>query len=398
MPIEGAAEFAEGSSGELPGVEAVDPHTVRIRLNRSYPSFLEVLAMDGVKIVPRHVLETAGEEAFARSPVGTGPFRFEAWAPEGIRLVANRDYFGPPPYLDRVELLFFGEAEADVGVERFLRGELDVVEPGSRHLETLERLPATRVRRYQELSVSFLGLQCTAAPLDDVRVRQAIAHALDRKAFVAAAPSTRREAVGLLPPGLWGYSPQPKALPHDPARAEALLLEAGHPRGVDLPVLSLMIPENSPAAKQLSEGIAADLDRIGLAVSVESLSWGELGDRIDRRVGHMFLMAWIADLPDPDALLRSLFESGGSANYFAFRDPRTEELLGRGAAEDSPDLRARIYRDLERRILGLAPIVPLYHTLGIVATRESVHGFEPGPLGIANVGLERVWIDPRGRS
>ncbi len=398
LHIEGAPEYARGDVEGLAGVEAVDPRTVRIRLSEAHPSFLEALAMDGVRIVPRHVLDEVGEDAFGRNPVGTGPFRFEAWTPRGIRLVANRDYFGAAPYLAAVNLMFFEPTEPDMGVRRFLDGKLDVVQPGDAWLDRLTGHPATRIRRYQELSLSFLGLQCGTPPLDDALVRRAIAHAIDRAAFLAESSATRREAVGLLPPGLWGYSPSRKALPFDRGRARQLLLEAGHPGGSGLPPLELLIPVNSMAAGRLAEQVATDLGEIGVRVEKVPLSWAELSRRTDAHEGHMFLMAWIADLPDPETLLRTLFESGGSANYFAFHDERIDRLLQSGAREMSPVLRAEIYREAERRILELAPIVPLYHTLGVVATRKSVHGFEPGPLGVANVSLERVWIAPRGRS
>lgn len=397
MPIEGAADFAAGRSAQLPGVEAVGAHTVRIRLSHPYPSFLEVLAMDGVRIVPEHVVRTVGDEQFGRSPVGTGPFRFDSWTAHGLRLVANRDYFGSRPYLDAVNILFFEDDERDLGLGRFLADELDALQPGTEQLRPLRGHAGTRISKYQELSLSFLGLQCSSPPLDDARVRQAIAHAIDREAFIRQAPVTRRRAVGLLPPGLWGYSPSTKTLAHDRGRARQLLLEAGHAGGAGMPEIPLLIPANSAAANDLSARIAADLAAVGIRVRVVSLPWGELSRRTMEHEAPMFLMAWIADLPDPDTLLRTLFEPGGSANYFDFVDPETEGLLERGAAEMNQVLRAEIYRQIERRILEQAPIVPLYHTLGVVAVREAVHGFEPGPLGVANVNLERVWIEPRGR-
>lgn len=397
VPIDGATEFAEGRSPDLPGVEAIDPLTVRIRLNRPYPSFLEVLAMDGVRIVPEHVVAEVGDEQFGRSPVGTGPFRFDAWTARGLRLVANRGYFGAKPHLRAVNLLFFEDDERDLGLERYLTGELDALQPGTDQLEGLQGRADTRISKYQELSLSFLGMQCSSTPLDDPLVRRAIAHAIDRDVFIRQAPATRRRAVGLLPPGLWGYSPSQKSLEHDRGRARQLLLEAGHAGGVGLSEIPLLTPANSVAARDLAERIQADLAEVGIRIRVVPVSWGELSRRTVEHEAPMFLMAWIADLPDPDTLLRTLFEPGGSANYFAFDDRETADLLERGAGEMNQVRRADVYRQIERRILEQAPIVPLYHTLGVVAARSTVHGFEPGPLGVANVNLERVWIEPRGR-
>jgi len=101
-------------------------------------------------------------------------------------------------------------------------------------------------------------------------------------------------------------------------------------------------------------------------------------------------------MTDPDAFLRSLFEPGGSGNYFGHLSEETERLLELGTQETNPVERARIYRELERHILSEAPLVPLYHPVGIIAVRENVEGLNPTPLGVAKVDLEKVWFRPQG--
>jgi ABC-type transport system substrate-binding protein len=395
--IEGAMAYARGETDELPGVSADDDRTVTIRLTRPYPSFLQVLAMDGLRVVPAHVMERIGEEEFGRNPIGTGPFRLADWTDDRLELTANTDYYCCAPWLDAVELHFFHEGDNDGGVGRYDRRELDVLEIQSGELERLSREPGTRIYHYQELSLAFLGLLTTSPPLDNVRVRQAIAHAIDRERFIEQAPQTRRAAVGILPPGLWGYSPSRKALPFDRGRARQLLLEAGVPGGQGLPPIHMLIPASSQAGEQVAEQIRRDLAEVGIRLEVQKVGWPELATRTDERTAQAFLLAWIADLTDPDSFLRTLFEAGGAANFFAFGDARTDELLERGAREVNPVHRAKIYREVERRILEQVPLVPLYHTRGTLAMRQHLRGFEPGPLGIANVDLERVWLDPRAQ-
>jgi len=392
--IEGAPAYFAGRSRSLPGIAALDERRVEIRLSRPYLSFLEVLAMDDLRIVPRAALAAKGEAAFRRSPVGTGPFCFGSWTGTELRLRANTDYFGGAPYVDEVAILFPRADEHDSGNARFRRGETEIVEPTSDTLPALSRDPDVEVHRYQDLSLSFLGMNAAIPPLTDDRVRRAIALAIDRKAFAAFSTATRREAQGILPPGLPGYSPSPKALPYDPAAARALLAAAGYPGGRGLKPLRLFTAQSeSSAVTKSADKLASDLAAVGIVLDVRRVPWQELITRIDDHNAPLFQLGWVADLPDPDAFLRTLFEPGGSANFFDFFDREIGAALEQGASETNPIERARIYRELEKQVLEKAPLVPLFHSMGMLASRRAVHGLKPGPMGIAALDLEHVWID-----
>ena len=341
--VSGASAFSTGRSRDLPGVQARDPQTVEIHLDRPYLSFLEVLAMDDLRVVPKHILETRSEAAFRAAPIGTGPFRFTAWTRESLRLTANPDYFGGAPYVDEVVIHFPGPSERDGGNARFLAGETEIVEPSSDALPTLLKDPGVELHRYQDLSLSFMGLNTGVPFLSDVRVRRAIAMAIDRKAIAAAAPSNRRDSQGILPPGLPGYSPTPKALPFDPEQARRLLAEAGYPGGRGAPPIEFYSAQASgTAAAKTNAILKRSLESIGLRLVIHDVTWAELIARIEDNDAPAFQLGWVADLPDPDAFLRTLFEPGGSANYFSFLDQETAAALDRGASETNPFERASL--------------------------------------------------------
>lgn len=390
--IEGAEDFAAGRADTLPGVTAVDEGKVRIQLARPYPCFLEVLAMDGLRVVPEHVVLSVTAAAFGRSPVGTGPFRVRRWDDHQLVLDRNDDYWGEPAWIDGVELAFPGD-DPRSDTDRLLAGEVDVAEVREGDLERLSG-PQTRVLRFQELSVAFLGLLTRTPPLDDVRIRQAIAFAIDREALVADAPLLRRQAVGILPPGLPGYSPDLKALPHDPSRSRALLALAGKPGGRGLPPIDLYTSGSSAAATRVLEAIRRDLAAVGIRLEVHVIPWAEMSTRIQEQTAPAFMLGWVADLADPDAFLRALFQSGVISNLFAFEDARADALLDQGARELHPVRRVHLYREAERRILQLAPLIPLYHSSGLLATHRRLRGFEPGPMGLSAIELRRVWLEP----
>lgn len=390
--VQGALEYSTGRRSDLPGIVADGPYTVRIELDRPYPSFFEVLAMDGLRVVPRRIVEANGGD-FGRAPIGTGPFRLEAWERDQLRLAANPDYFGGAPNLAGVTISFLDPSEGDRGAGRFRAGTLDLLEAPSSEVGSLARDPGVRLVRYPEMSLTFLGLDTTLPYLSDPRVRLAITHSLNREGLGPAFGAVYRPASGILPPGLAGYVPGTRALSHDPALARRLLAEAGYPEGRGFPTLDIYTTANSATARAVFAGMAADLAAIGVRARMRDLPWTEFNRRVDSRQAPAFLLSWIADLTDPDAFLRTLFQSGGPANFFGFSDPETDRLLAAGAVESDATARSRIYARAEERLLGLAPIVPLYHTVRVLALRPEVHGIEPGPLGLANVGLESAWLD-----
>jgi ABC-type transport system substrate-binding protein len=396
LAIEGAAEYSRGERQDVPGLRVIDEETLEIRLDHPYYSFLEVLAMDDLGVVPKRLFQQTGDEEFGRSPVGTGPFRMVDWSDERLRLEAYPQYFGGEPFLDAVEINFLREDEDDFGAARFFGGEIDVLEPPSESLSRLNHDPDVFVYRYQEMSLSFLGLNTSQPPLDKTWFRQAIGHAMNRQALVEDSPAVRRKAVGILPPGISGYSPEPKTLEYDPETARRLLAEAGYPGGEGLAPVKLSITSFSPTAQRVLGMIRSDLAAVGIQLEVVQISWSELSDQLEDRTAHSFVLGWVADLTDPDSFLRSMCEPDGSANFFAYRCEECARLLERGARETNPVSRARIYRSLERRVLNDAPLVPLYHTVGIVAMRDRVRGLKPGPMGMAKVDLEKVWLSSAG--
>jgi ABC-type transport system substrate-binding protein len=393
LPIRGAEALAKGESDRLAGLLKTDDFSVRFSLTSANPLFLEQLAMDNLAIVPEHLLAGKDGSEFARGPVGTGPFSFVAWEDSNLLLRRNPAYFRGAAHLDEVKIHFYAEDEDDYGETRFLRGEIDALEPTTKTLDALTKRPEVDLYRYQELSLSFLGLNSSKPPLDQVWLRRAIAHAVDRDKMVQASPTVRVHAPGILPPGIVGFTPESKRLSYSPDTARKILADAGHPGGDGIPSIKLYDPSIGAEPDAVVRQVVSDLAAIGLKIELVQVTWAEMGERLDDGTIEAFLLAWIADISDPDAFL-SGFGEHRTGDFFHFRDDRAVELLRQAAAEFEPSERGRLYREAERHILGEAPFVPLYHSRGILATHHRVHGLTPGPFGIGRMELEDVWLEP----
>jgi ABC-type transport system substrate-binding protein len=393
LPILGAEAVAKGSADRLAGLVKLNDATVRFTLTQANPLFLEQLAMDNLAIVPEHLLAGRDGSEFSRAPIGTGPFAFAAWDDSALLLRRNPAYFRGPAHLDEVRLNFYAEDEDDYGKQRFMRGEIDALEPTSATIDMLTEYPEVDLHRFQELSLSFLGMNSSRPPLDQVWLRRAIAHAIDRDAMVGASP-LRVHAPGILPPGIAGFTPDVKRLDYSPDEARGILAAAGHPGGKGIPAIKIYDPSSGSEPDAVVRQVLDDLAAIGLRVELAQVTWSELGGHLDAGTHELFLLAWIADMSDPDSFL-SVFGEHSAGDSFRFDDAHAVELLRKAAAEFEPGERGQLYRDAERYILRQAPFVPLYHTRGILATHEGVHGMTPGPFGIGRLELEDAWIERR---
>jgi peptide/nickel transport system substrate-binding protein/oligopeptide transport system substrate-binding protein len=390
--ILGSEEYARHAAERIRGLEALSPHRVRITLRQPYASFLAVLASELARIVPRHYVERVGADAFARHPVGSGPFRFAGWEAERIVLVRWLDYGFTVAKLDSLVYELPVQNTRDVAVQRFLDGRASAVVVPDGRLSEFRGRPGMRLLTRQELSLTFLGLNRRCRPFDDVRVRQAFALAIDRDALLRSETTARVPSNGILPPGMPGYTPESKLLVHDPAHARDLLAAAGFPAGRGLAPIVFTGASHSAHAKALFEVIRQQVAVVGFDLRAESLSWRDFSQRLSDQRLQCFNVTWVADIPDPDSFLFPLSSSAGSANFASYTCPDVDALLLHGRAARSSLARLDIYRKAERMILQDAPIVPLFHPLSVIAVQDRVRGLNVTAMGVGNLFMELVWL------
>ncbi len=382
----GVNETTARSSASIPGIVVRGPLKLQLRLAHPYAPFLATLAIPPLRVVPREEVESRGT-AFARHPIGSGPFRVADWTAENV-LVLEPFVAYPTgrPYLDRIEVRF-GSWSDEVAL--FQRGEIDRALIG-RGDES--RLPTgTPVVQRLELGTTCLGVNLAFPSFADPRVRRAAALALDRDAIAAATGRIAVPSRAVVPSGIPGGPPRAFAPDRDPEEARRLLAAAGHANGAGLPVIDFWANQGNPAMKGAAGVVTRNLEEVGFRIRERTAAWPDLLRFLDSRKAPLYMLTWVADTPDRDAYLGILFHSKGSNNYVHYADVAVDRLLDRARQEMDPLERMRLYGDVERRIGDANALLPLFGQANAVAVRAGLRGYTLDAFG--NTKLRRLWWD-----
>lgn len=372
-------------------VTAVDPYTVDIRVSRPYAPLLGNLAMFAI-VSPMAVRQWG--DAFKEHPAGTGPFKFESWS-KGEHLVVRKfeRYWGTPAVLERIVFRVVVDA----------RQRLIELESGSVDLATsilpdeqpfVELHPELVLHHTPGNDVSYLAFNMAKGgpkSFADLRVRRAIAHAINKEPIVKLAYQGRAVAAdGPLPPTQWGYHRPKQRYGFDPVRARQLLDEAvkagAFDRNVTYKLYTLSTPRPYLAQpERVARFIQAGLDQIGIKTELIMQGYSAHRASLERGEHDLALFGWIGDTGDPDNFLYVLFHSdntGNTAQNLAFyRDAVVDKLLTDAQAEAEEGTRSRLYRSVQDKLAEDVPWVPIAHSEYVVAGRSEIQNVVLSPLG-----------------
>ncbi len=372
-----------GEGSLLEEVRVVDAATVRLVLREPVAFLPALLAAPFFQIDSPEAVRTAGADygTPAVGSVGTGPFRFAEWR-EGDRVVLERHdaYWGEPARVRRI--VSRGLPDATARLAELLAGTVDI----ALNLDA-DAVPVVRARAdlrlvapEAELNVGFLAMNQDVAPFDDVRVRRAVAYAVDRQAIVDAFYGAFATlAVDFLPPLLWGHADL-EPYRYDPGRARALLAEAGLPDGFTTELW--YVPVSSPlepAPRAIAETIASYLADVGIDARPRTQDWNAyLADATAGRL-PLYMLGWAADYADPDSFLRTFF---GASRYASpgWDDEEVVAWVERARRSTDAEERAALYARVLRRAYEQVPALPTVHARSVNGVRATVSGFEVGPI------------------
>lgn len=393
--IQGSAAFQQGQTTSVQGLKAVDRYVLQITLTAPYAPSLKVLGLGNAAVVPQEEVERLGER-FAHEPVGAGPFKFVRWEPnKDIVLEANTAYYDSRPFLD--SLVFKIGSNAEEEFAQFVKGELEeTLVPSER---TDEILANPEYQKYQfvrkpTLGILFLALNTHLKPFDDKRVRQAFNYAIDKEKIVREITKLGSiPATGVLPPGMFGYDPDLRGYPYDPAKARQLLAEAGYPDGAGLPVVQLWTANRAASTKAELEAYQQYLARINVAVEIHyAADFKNLETMVREQKLPMFRFSWYADIPDPDNFFSPLLRSSGAGYYRFYGNPQLEQLLDQAMTELHEERRSDLYRQAERLVIDEAPWITQHYYVSQRLYQPYVHGVEANLLGDRAIPMRKIWL------
>lgn len=385
----GAADF-----GAIAEITTPDEHTVVIRLSRPNASLPMTLTNRFGCVVPRDTF--AQENARARlsqASVGTGPFRLAEFRPQShIRMVRNPQYWEEgQPYLDGILFSVQPNAASLLQALRNRRADVALL-PRPQDVEQLRDVPGLAIGTAPSLRQNSLDLDCNYAQLRDVRVRQAIALAIDKEAVMQAAIGGHGTVLGTTVAAMqeaWGapLADLPTQRP-DLDRARALLAAAGHGAGLQLDLVSIIGFEwMDPAAVT----VAQQLQRIGIRLNIQRVELGVWLNAFRSRNMRFTFNDW-GTQPDPHILYYRHFRSPPQgADFRNWANPDADRLLDQGMETSDPAARRRIYIEFQKVMSETVPTIMLFSPNLVSVTQARVRNYTQHPTGWW-FGLARAWI------
>ena len=380
---------------EISGVRVINERTIEITIDAPKSFFLAKMTYPTAFVLDRENIE-ANPKNWFRKPNGTGPFKMTEYKVGETLILSRHDaYHLGPAKVAEVEMILSG----GTSMLMYENDEIDIAGVGladlDRLLEPSHSLNAELTRAAPSFSVQYIGLNVNEPPLDDVKVRQALNLAIDKREIATIVLGDQVvPAKGILPPGFPGFSESVSGYKFDPIKAKQLLLESKYGNDLDnLPRITITTPGSFGANVSLDMEVVLAMweKNLGITTEFQQTEFATFLKDLNKRRFQMFDIGWIADYPDPENFLDILFYSDSSNNHTNYNNPEVDALLEKARVETDETLRFSIYNEVEQTILDDAPWIPLWYSgERYLLVKPNVHDYLLTPLIIPK--LRHVYL------
>jgi peptide/nickel transport system substrate-binding protein len=362
-------------------LDAPDDYTVVFHLREPFATLLWNLSDGAIGIVPYG----SGEE-MSRHPVGSGPFRFVSAEQDKEVIIERNDmYWGPAPKLKSVRFAIVPDETTEALELRKGSADLAINSLTGDTVLTLERNPNLRVLHAPGTELGYLALNTRDPILKDVRVRQAIAYAIDRQPFIHyLMRDFARPAYSLLPPESWAFNGDLPHYEHSPERARQLLDAAGYNAVNGTRFHLVMKTSTLESTRLLAAVLQQQLKDVGIALDIRAFEAATFFADVTKGEYQLHSLRWVGGNEDPD-IFEYVFHSSkfspNGANRTFYSNPRVDALIDQARHELDLDTRTRLYVEIQRILADELPYVDLWYLDNVMVASKRVHNLTLNPPG-----------------
>jgi peptide/nickel transport system substrate-binding protein len=374
-------------------IDTPDDFTVVIHLKEPFAGLLWNLSDGAIGIVPY-----GSGDHFGRNPIGSGPFKFvSAEQDKDVVIERNDDYWADKPRLKRVRFavvpdtttraLELRKGSADVAINA-LNADMYV---------TMKSDPSIRQMQGPGTIYSYLAMNLRDPILKDVRVRQALAYAINREPLIHYLwRDTVRPSSSILPPQHWAYNGDVTQYDYDPAKARALLDAAGYPANNGVRFHLTMKTSTEESTRLFAAVLQQQLREVGIALDIRSFEFATFFADVQQGAFQLFSLRWIGGNEDPD-IFEDVFASSSfppkRRNRGFYSNPRVDELLTEGRRELDQQKRKAIYAEVQRILADDLPYINLWYFDNVIVYTPRVKGLTLNPSGNYDF-LRTAYLEP----
>jgi cationic peptide transport system substrate-binding protein len=371
-------------------IEVIDPQTIVFHLNTRDSSFLANLATDFAVILSQeygdYLLSVKQPHLIDIKPVGTGPFVLDSHYKDNyIRYKSNPNYWDGAPKIKH--LVYDITPKSTNRIAKLMTGDCDVSAlPQSSELDIIRRNPDLELQIQTGLNVAYWAFNNESPPFNRLIIRQALAHAINKRAIVKAVYyGSATTAKTVLPPLSWAYHRQLPLYEYNPRKAIKLLADAGYPNGFEMTLWAAPAQRvYNPNAVKMAELIQGQLAKIGVKVKIISYGWGVFMNKLNEYDYDSVLLGWTADNADPDNFFRPILSCAAlmsGNNRVNWCEPKFDQLLNAASSQTEQSARIDYYHQAQQMLYDEVPLIPIAHALRFQVRDRSVGGISLNPYG-----------------
>ncbi len=360
------------------GVKALNDTTLEIKLNQPRPTFLQLMALWPVYPIREDIVSQHGDK-WTEPPnyIGNGPFIMTEWVHQDhITMKANPKYWGTKPKLAEINFRMITDANAALAAYR--NNELDIsgVPVGTEKATMADPVLGTQIVRYAELVTFGPQFNVTVPPFDNKLVRQAIATAIDREAFVNKVRNgVGKPAYSWIPPGMPGYDPElGKQYQFNPTKAKQLLTQAGYPDPTKLPVMKYQYADTA-SNTLIAQFLQGQLkDNLGITLTLEPTEPKAFSAMVNAEKHTWAWFGWGADYPDPDNWLPDIYGTGGGVNHTLYSSAEFDRIAALAKSELDNNKRLDLWAQAHKIVVEDVPVAFMFYRERFVLVKPSIKG------------------------